>query len=527
MSAITRLLKSHATNGAICLLSASLFAVAVSNYLRPTPVSAQAGTATRKTMTGESRSVITALQDAFVSLADTVEPSVVTIEARATQVERPNRPKNSPDGEMNPFGGMPLPFRDFPFPFGRDRGAPDGEGRGTSTGSGVIVRETGNTVFVLTNNHVVNSRDRFRVRLHSGQEYTAEFVGKDERTDLAVLKFQVSAPLPGNSVAKLGSSDSVKVGQWAVAIGSPLGYDSTLTVGVISAKGRSLSGFGRGSGADYSDLLQTDASINPGNSGGPLVNIEGEVIGINVAIASNGTSQGSIGIGFAIPSNTAKMVSEQIISRGKVVRGYLGIACSEGNKVLAPELRDHLGAPSGGALAETVQPETPASRAGVQEGDVIVRFGEREVRNFAELTSAVASTSPGVTVPIEVIRNGKPVRLRLTVVERPSEAELEQRLGNAPRTMPAPPTGEGTRTRFGFSARPGKDGKGVEIVSLAPDGPAAEAGLQPGDVILKAGPQVVNTVDGLTKAIDSATGRTGVVLHVQTSGGMRFVVFRP
>ena len=330
MRAFQELLTARGSNWAVCLLSASLMAVAFSNWTRPSMVSAQGGGTARRQMTGESKTVLTALEDAFVNIADNVEPSVVTISARANPTERP-RPMAEPDERM-----IPEPFRDF---FRRGPGgAPFSPG--PSTGSGVIVRETGNTVYVLTNNHVVDGRDRFRLTMNDKTEHIAELVGRDERTDLAVLKFAVRRPLPAGSIARLGDSENVKAGQWAIAIGSPLGYESTLTVGVISAKGRELGGVGRGA-ANYVNLIQTDASINPGNSGGPLVNIDGEVVGINVAIASNGMSQGNIGIGFAIPVNSAKMVADQLIRTGKVVRGYLGVAVSPGNRDLSPELRDH------------------------------------------------------------------------------------------------------------------------------------------------------------------------------------------
>jgi len=527
MRAFTRLLKANATNGAIYVLSASLVAVAVSNYLRPAPVSAQAGTAARKSvMSGEARTVIKSLEDAFVSLAEEVEPSVVTITARSSRQPERTRPQVRP--MQQPFGGMdlPEPFKDF------FRRLPQGEGdeeglmpRGASTGSGVIIREAGNTAFILTNNHVVEGRERLRVMLYDKSEYNAELVGHDVRTDLAVLKVKVSHPLPASSVARLGNSDRVKVGQWAVAIGSPLGYDSTLTVGVISAKGRSLNSLGRTT-ADYSDLIQTDASINPGNSGGALVNIDGEVIGINVAIASNGMSQGNIGIGFAIPINTAKMVAEQLMSKGRVVRGYLGVACSEANRMLSRELKDYLKVPEGGALAESVSPETPAARAGLKDGDVIVRFGDRQIRSFVELNQAVAATAPGTTVPLEVVRDGKPVRLSLTVAERPSEEELAKRLsqgdGPAPRETQGP---QAEKTRLGFTVRPGKEG--VEVVSVSFDSPAFEAGLRQGDVILEAAGQKVADPASLNRALDNAKDATGIVLRVKTGGGLRLVVVRP
>jgi len=461
-------------------------------------------------MSGESKQVLYALQDAFVNIADTVEPSVVTIEARARAGNRPMTPMQDMRERE-----MPNPF-DF---FRRGPGAPR-----PSWGSGVIVREQGNTVWVLTNNHVVDGRERYRVTLHDKSEYTAELVGTDSRTDLAMLKFTSTRPLAAGSVARFGDSDKVKTGQWACAIGSPLGYESTLTVGVISAKGRELNGLGAGQ-TNYSDLIQTDASINPGNSGGALVNIDGEVIGINVAIASNGMSQGNIGIGFAIPSNTAKMVADQLVSRGKVVRGYLGVACGPDNRDLSPSMREHLKVPNGGALAESVNPDTPAARGGMKDGDVIVRFDNRDVRSFTDLEKAVARVAPGSSVPVEVVRDGKPVRLSITVVERPDELAL---LGGreTPRPTPNEPApAQGTKTRFGLTVRPGTGG--AEIVAVERDSPAQDAGLDAGYTIVQVENTPTPTVEALTRALTAAGNKTEVVLRIRTSAGLRFVTLRP
>jgi serine protease Do len=298
---------------------------------------------------------------------------------------------------------------------------------------------------------------------------------------------------------------------------------------VISAKGRALESIGR-SAANYVDLLQTDASINPGNSGGPLVNIDGQVVGVNVAIASSGMSQGNIGIGFAIPINTAKMVAEQLMDKGKVVRGYLGVAVSPANRELCVELRDQLKCYEGGALIETVNPSTPAAKAGVKEGDVIVKFGAMEVHNFTDLEKAVAVTRPGDTIPADVIRDGKQVHLNITVMERPSEDTLIKGQGGEPgpgrnRRREQPETG--TRSKYGLSIRPATDGKGVEITGVTVGSPAFESGLQAGDVITQVGTEPVATIDAFQKALNTAPTDQGIVLKVMTPVGMRFVVVRP
>jgi serine protease Do len=514
MKIVKQVLTAKGSNWAVCLLSASLMAVAASNWTRPAPVSAQAGGVTR--MTGESKAVLNALENAFVNIAENVEPSVVTISARVNVPEKSAAPMQEKPDERN----IPEQFRDL-FRRGPDTPRP-------STGSGVIIRENGTTVYVLTNNHVVDNRDRLRITLSNKTEYVGELVGRDQRTDLAVLKFQVKSPLPAGSVARVGNSDLVKPGHWAIAIGSPLGYESTLTVGVISAKGRELRGLGAGT-TNYVDLIQTDASINPGNSGGALVNIDGEVIGINTAIASSGMSQGNIGIGFAIPVNTAKMVSEQLIARGKVVRGYLGVSCSSANRDLSPELREHLACPDGGALTEGVSPDGPAGRAGMKEGDVIVKFGDRVIRSFTDLENAVAATAPGATVPVEVMRNGKRERLSLTVKERPSEEELLKGAAPAePKPAPKEPTGvQPVKSKFGLSIRPVDGGQGVEIVSVAPGSPAEEAGLDRGYVIIEVARTATPTVEAFQKAINGVPANSAVVLRVSTPAGMRLVVLKP
>lgn len=511
-------LAAKTSNWAVCLLSASLLATGASVWLKPGPVVAAADKTARPNLSGESREVLTAVQDAFVRIGETVEPAVVTVTARPNVTERPAASQQD-DNTLD----VPEPFRQF------FRGVPQPDApesrRGTSTGSGVIIRESGNTGYVLTNNHVVDGQERFRVQLADGTMEPATLVGRDERADLAVLKFQARKPLPAGSVARLGNSDVVRPGQWAIAIGSPLGYESTLTVGVVSAKGRALDGVGR-SAASYVDLIQTDASINPGNSGGPLVNLDGEVIGINVAIASSGASQGNIGIGFAIPSNTARAISDQLISQGKVVRGYLGVSVSEANREMGQELRDHFNAPEGGALLEVVQPDSPAAKGGLAAGDVVVRFGGSAVHNFTDLEKAVSSTAPGKSAPVEVIRNGRLTRLTVTLAERPSEgALLKENGGRGPRGE----QGERpfTPSRYGLSVRAAAGGSGVEVGQVKPGSPASEAGLSAGDVVLRVGNTPTPDVNAFQQALNAAPANSGIVLRVQTPSGLRFVILRP
>jgi serine protease Do len=269
------------------------------------------------------------------------------------------------------------------------------------TGSGVIFRADG---YILTNYHVVDGADQVLVTLNNEQEYQAHVVGRDPKTDLAVLRIQASEALP---VATLGDSDALQVGDWVVAIGNPFGLDHTVTAGIVSAKGRVI-----GAGP-YDDFIQTDASINPGNSGGPLLNMRGEVVGINTAIVPNGQ-----GIGFAIPINTAKPLIPQLVSTGKVTRGYLGLNM----QTLTPALTQTLKlSDRKGALVSEVTPGSPAAKAGLQRGDVIVTFDGKQVESAHDLATLVAATPVGKNVSVMILRDGNKQTVPLTVGRMPSD----------------------------------------------------------------------------------------------------------
>jgi S1-C subfamily serine protease len=308
-------------------------------------------------------------------------------------------------------------------------------------------------------------------------------------------------------VAQLGDSDRVRVGQWAIAVGSPLGYESTLTTGVISAKGRELDGV---EGAkDYRGLIQTDASINPGNSGGPLVNIDGQVVGINVAIASPTGS--SIGIGFAIPANRAKTVMEQLITSGKVARGYLGIATSRANSELSDELKSYYGV-KGGALVEDVAPNAPAQRAGLKSEDVITSFDGRPVNNYGDLEEAVQATPPGKQVKVEIVRAHRPQSISLTLALRPDEETLMGARTRRGAQEPGQATPEALND-FGFSVAPGPDG-GLVVARVQPDSAAEDAHLAPGDTVLAMGGTPVRDLATWRRAVTSVKSNS-LVLKVR------------
>ncbi len=338
-------------------------------------------------------SPVDGLQAAFVGVAQRVRPAVVNV--GTVQIARRAGPQNP-----GLFSDDPA-FREF-FErfFGGGRPGAGGEFRLPSLGSGVIIDKRGD---VLTNFHVVKGADRVTVRLGSKREYSGRIVGTDTKTDLAVVRFEPESDL---AVATLGDSDALRVGEWAIAIGNPFGLDQTVTVGVISATGRSDVGI-----AAYENFIQTDASINPGNSGGPLVNLRGEVVGINTAIVASGQ-----GIGFAIPVNMVKRVIAQLVERGRVTRGWLGVSVQP----LTEELARSLGAPSGrGAVVGRVYAGSPAASAGLAQSDVIVSYDGTTVSDYHHLQRLVAETDVGKRVSVEIIRQRATQTLELRVAEAP------------------------------------------------------------------------------------------------------------
>lgn len=344
---------------------------------------------------------IKSLGQAFVEVAKKVQPSVVNITTERTIAIQP----------WNRFGSdffRGTPFEDFFRGFGTP-GGKEYQYKQRSGGSGVIVDKEG---YILTNNHVVEGADKVKVRLNDGREFTATVKGQDPKTDLAVLHIKAK-DLP---VAQLGDSDKLEVGEWAIAIGSPFGLEHTVTVGVISAKGRS--GLGTGT---YEDFIQTDASINPGNSGGPLINIDGEVIGINAMIIQPGT-----GIGFAIPINMAKQILNDLIKTGKVVRPWLGISVQD----LTHELAEHFKVEEKeGVLVSEVHPSTGAEKAGLVSGDIIKSVDGQPVKNVNELVKAIQRKKVGEKVKLNIIREGRSLMIEVSTSAMPEKAELEKKEG--------------------------------------------------------------------------------------------------
>ena len=340
-------------------------------------------------------SIAEALQLGFVDVAQHVRPAVVHL--GTIQRAKSRRGPNLPQGNDDPF------FRDFFNQFFGSEG-PDSrsEFRRPGLGSGVIIDKRG---LVLTNFHVVKGADEILIRLSDKREYRGQILGTDPKTDLAVVKFHPDQEI---TVASLGNSDALRVGEWAIAIGNPFGLDQTVTVGVISATGRSDVGI-----ATYENFIQTDASINPGNSGGPLVNLKGQVIGVNTAIVAAGQ-----GIGFAIPINMVKRVVDQLVDKGKVVRGWLGVALQP----LSPDLAQSLGlAGTNGAVVGSTITGSPAAQAGLQQGDVIIAYDSTPVDDYRHVQRLVAETRVGKSVTLQIVRKKQKMDVAITIAEVPDD----------------------------------------------------------------------------------------------------------
>jgi serine protease Do len=397
----------------------------------------------------------------------------------------------------------------------RDHGGPR-FGPQEGVGSGFVLQSDG---LVVTNNHVVEGSDQITVVLNDGTELSAEILGRDPSTDLALLKVEPAQPLP---FVRFGDSDALRVGDKVLAIGSPFGLGSTVTSGIVSARSRDI-----GAGP-YDDFLQIDAAINRGNSGGPTFNLQGEVVGVNTAIFS--PSGGSVGIGFAIPANLAEDVIADLQDDGQVERGFIGVTIQTVTDELAAGL--DLGEPRG-ALVSSVSPDGPAAEAGVQRGDVIVGFGDQDIAEMRELPRAVASQEPGEATTLRVWRDGEELTLDVELGLLPSREELA-----AARSAPEEAE-ETTKPRLGLSLAPltpekrqelglAADVEGAVIESVDPNGPAASQNLRPGDVIMQVARSDVGSPQEVAEAVDAAeaAGEETVLLLVERDGQARFVAVR-
>jgi serine protease Do len=376
---------------------------------------------------------------------------------------------------------------------------------GRGMGSGFIINPDG---YVVTNNHVVEDAESIRLKLSDGREFDAKVVGRDPKTDLALLKVDAK----GLPVIPLGDSAALQVGEPVMAIGNPFGLEQTVTTGIVSATGRVI-----GAGP-YDDFVQTDAPINPGNSGGPLVNARGQVVGINSVIFSR--TGGSVGIGFSIPVNLAKSVFTQLAAKGYVERGWLGVTIQE----LTPALVKSLGLSDGhGALVAQVTPDSPAAKAGVKQGDVIVSVAGRQVARSADLPPLVANLEPGRPVALSVIRDGKPVTLNVTVARLEDEAtRASARAGAESRGRLGLVVGPLTPDLAGELSLP-RDLRGVVVREVLDGSPAAEAGIRPADVILQANRRPVTSVDDLRKVVETSKKGNPILLLIRRDNAERYV----
>jgi serine protease Do len=461
------------------------------------------------------------LSEAFHNAAEVTMPSVVTIvsKTKAHPVAR-NRNGGGNRGD-NPFKGTP--FEDFfkGHDFGDMIPGPRGGPR-SGMGSGVIIDRSG---IVLTNNHVVEGADEVIVHLADGREFKGEDIKTDEQTDLAVVRIRGAGTLPA---AKMGDSDKMRIGDWVIAIGNPFELEQTVSAGIISGLGREL---GRSSASRpfRARFLQTDAAINPGNSGGPLVNLQGEVVGINTAIATNTGSFS--GIGFAIPVNVAKWVTGQLIQKGNVQRAYLGVGIDK----VTPELAKQFGAETAeGVLINQVHPNTPASEAGFKDGDIVVKFGGQKVTNPSELQQLVERVPLDSKQDVDVIRDGKHVTLHVTTKALPkdfghraspnrpehgstdSQSYSDEALGIEVAEL----TGDQAE-ELGVSSN-----AGVAITKVEADKPAHESGLREGMVILAVARKPVKNIADFKAAMNGASVKDGVMFQVAGQGGKRFVVVK-
>ena len=450
---------------------------------------------------------VTGRISSFAPLVEKVSPSVVTIATSKLQQKRLGNP-NMNDPMFRRFFGLPDPGTDEAdkAPKGRDKKRLERAG----LGSGVIVAEDG---YILTNNHVIDGADEIIVTLgNEKHEYKAKKIGNDPATDIAILKIEATN-LPAITFT---DSDKTHVGDLCIAVGNPFGLTQSVTLGIVSALGRG----GRGI-SDYENFIQTDASINPGNSGGALVDVEGRLIGINTAIFS--MSGGNQGIGFAVPANLARSVMESLLKTGKVSRGFLGVALQPLSEELASQFKIK---GTNGALISEVTELSPAQKAGLKSGDVVVEVAGKKVEGPRELQLLVASLTPGAKVDVKAIRDGKDQNFTVELTERPSARGVAQQ---EPAKSPDPDVLDGVtvadldpevRKRFAIP----EESKGVVISEISPDSPSAEAGLKVGDVVHEANREPITSSKQAVELSEKLKKDKKVLLRVSTKGLSRYVV---
>ena len=445
----------------------------------------------------ESRPSSGGLPD-FVSLAKKMKPLVVNISTTQVSEGRGGGQEfGSPFGDDDQFNDFWKRFFGGPQPRGPQRQR--------SLGSGFIIDGDGS---ILTNNHVVENASKIVVKLSDDQEYEAKVIGRDAKTDIAVIKINAKSSLPA---ANFGDSDKLEVGEWVVAIGNPFGLDSTVTSGIVSAKGRHI---GQG---PYDNFIQTDASINPGNSGGPLINLRGEIVGINTAIFSR--TGGNMGIGFAIPINLVKELLPQLRGKGKVTRGFLGVLIQK----VTPEIADSLGLEKAqGALVANVSKDGPADKAGVKVGDVIVEFDGKEVKDSGDLPIIVARTQVDKKVRMKVVRDKKEMVLGVAV----GELKDEEVVAAAPEKGELGLTVQRLTPQMAESLGLEKS-EGVVVSAVEPGSAADDAGIRRGDVLMEIDRRPIRNLDEYRKTVAAIKKGRGVLFLVRRGESTLFLALKP
>ena len=425
-----------------------------------------------------------------------------------------------PQGVPLPRVPKGAPFEDFFDDFFNKRGGvPHADRRISSLGSGFVV--DGKEGLIVTNNHVIEGAEEIDINFHDGSKLTVDkIIGRDTKADLALLKVTPKKPLAD---VKFGSSADIEVGDWVMAIGNPFGLGGSVSLGIISAKSRDINS------GPYDDYLQTDAAINKGNSGGPLFNMNGEVVGVNTAIIS--PTGGSIGIGFAVPSDTVSAVIDQLKQFGQVRRGWLGVKI----QTVTDDIAETLGVPeNSGALISTVTPDSPAAKAGLEAGDVILKFDGKDVSTMRGLPKIVAQAPIGKSVDVDLLRKGQHKTLQVTVGRLEDEEDNDDQGNKAPEDKDNGPSGTAViglklsalsdelRKKYGLDDKI----KGVVVEDVDPQSPAAQKGIKPGDVIVEAAQDAVSQPDDVAKSIEKIkkSGRKAVLFRVEDGkGDLRFV----
>jgi serine protease Do len=461
--------------------------------------------------------------ESFADLAASLAPAVVNISSLQALQAKVDKPAGPPDAPAFPPGS---PFEQFFHDFMERHGQGGGGGgdqpdqpahRGQALGSGFIIDPSG---IIVTNNHVIEGADEITVTLHDGTSLKAKLIGKDEKSDVAVLKVDSPTPLPSVPFA---DSDTARVGDWVLAIGNPFGLGGSVTAGIVSARGRDIRQ------GPYDDFIQTDAAINRGNSGGPLFNMDGQVIGINTAIYS--PSGGSIGIGFSIPSNMAKVVVEQLRDFGRAKRGWLGVQIQQ----VTPDIADGVGLkPPHGAMVAGVTENGPAAAAKIRGGDIILKFNGQDVKEMRNLQRIVAETQIGKQVPVVLWRDGKEQTVLASIGELPDDVQQASATAPAPTKAPAStsvditgmgmkvaPLSDALRNKFNIGA----DQKGVVVTDVAGNGAAGQRGVKAGDVIVEVQQESVSTPGDVQDRVERfrKQGRKTVLMLIQSSDGLRWV----